>query len=73
MVKLANLLISVYALVVMIYQTRMTKAAGKNFALSTNSSSTVLENQCSQMLCQNPVTTALKLIAYKINLYRGSS
>ena len=51
MVRLANLLISVYALVAVINQPRMTKAADTNFTLSTNSSSIVLENQCSQMLC----------------------
>ena len=51
MVRLANLLISIYVLVAVINQPRMTKAADTNFALSTNSSSIVLENQCSQMLC----------------------
>ena len=51
MVGLANLLFSVYALAVLIYQPSSTKASEKEFGLLTNNSSAALENQCSQMLC----------------------
>ena len=51
MVGLANLLFSVYASVVLIYQPSSTKAPEKKFGLSINNSSAALENQCLQMLC----------------------
>ena len=52
MVKLANLLFSIYYLAVTINQPSVTKSAHENLVLSSNSTTISLQrNHCSQMLC----------------------